>query len=184
MAADLVTVEPQTYTNVEFDADAIVVLVAEALARVPDVDPGAGVDVTIDEEAATTTFRIISLDPLRLHVDSGAVENLKDPRRLGHEHAAVTFTRIFLEVADRRAPWFGAPDIDAELTQAHAVAWDVNLHGRVAALGLRQHKPRYLYNFRNRHGFSDRADEVFEQLWSAGEIPWTRIVELSDAAHA
>lgn len=183
MAAEVVTVEPKVYTNVEFDAEMLAGLAAEALARVPDVDPGDGVAVNIDEDAATTTFRIASLDPLVLDVDSGAVENLKDPRRVGHEHAAITFTRIFLEVADRRTAGFGAPELGAEVSQAHAVAWDVNLHGRVAALGLRQHKPRYRYNFRNRHGFSDRADEVFDQLWSAGEIPWAKIVELSDSAH-
>ncbi|MEM9134335.1 MAG: hypothetical protein AAF962_23345 [Actinomycetota bacterium] len=182
MAAEVITVEPRSYVNVEFDADVLAGLAAEALARVPEVDPGVGVAVNIDENAATTTFRITSLDPLIFDVDSGAVENLKDPRRVGNEHAAVTFTRLFLEVADRRAAWFGAPELDADLSQAHATAWDVNLHGRVAGRGLRQHQPRYRYNFRNRHGFSDRADEVFEQLWSAGEIPWSRIVELSDSA--
>ena len=58
----------------------------------------------------------------------------------------------------------------------------MNLYGRTSRLGLRLHKPRFRYNFRNRHGFTDRADEVFDELWAAGEIPWMRIVQLSDSA--
>ncbi len=62
------------------------------------------------------------------------------------------------------------------------MAWDVNLFGRVARRGVKLHKPRYLYNFRNRHGFTDHADSAFEQLWDAGDTTWRRIKAFSDSA--
>lgn len=180
----MITVEPTVYTKVEYDADELARYAQAALERVSGLADDSDVMIKVLEDAATTTFRIVSLDPLVLEVDGGAVEDSKDPRRLGEEQSAITFTRAFLEVYDRRADWFHGPALDdPDVSKAHKMAWDVNLHGRVAGLGVRLHKPRYLYNFRNRHGFTDRADEVFEQLWSAGETTWRRITELSDSAH-
>ncbi|MEL7157954.1 MAG: hypothetical protein AAFN30_15355 [Actinomycetota bacterium] len=181
----MITVEPTTFTKVEYDADELAGYVQAALERVSGIPDNSDVLVTVLEDAATTTFRIRSIDPLVLEVDGGAVENHKDPRRLGAHESAITFTRALLEVYDRRADWFHGPALDAaDVSLAHKAAWDVNLHGRVAGLGVRLHKPRYLYNFRNRHGFTDQADVVFEQLWTAGETTWRRITELSDAAHS
>lgn len=180
----MITVQPTTFTKVEYDADLLARLAQAALERVPGVPGHTDVQINVMEDAATTTFRIASMEPLVLEVDGGAVEDSKDPRRVGEHESAITFTRAFLEVYDRQADWFHGPALDdADVSKAHKMAWDVNLHGRVSSLGVRLHKPRYIYNFRNRHGFTDRADEVFEQLWTAGETTWTRITELSDSAH-
>ncbi len=180
----MIDVQPTEYRFVEYDAAVIAGLADEALARVPGLPDDLDVTISVLEDNATTGYRLDALDPVALSVDGGALENHRDPRTLGHHECAVTFTRLFLELYDRRADWFGAPELGSDVDRAHWMAWDVNLHGRVARLGLRQHEPRYRYNFRNRHGFSDRADEVFDQLWTLGDTTWSRIVDLSDAARA
>lgn len=179
----MITVTPQTFTKVDFDAARLAELCAEAIARVPGLPTEMDLEVRIDEDAATSRMAVASLDPLVLALDSGAVEDYKRPRELGELAAAITFTRLLLEVVDRTDPSFGAPGLDEELTQAHAQAWDVNLYARVGRLGLRLHQPRFRYNFRNRHGFTDAADRVFDQLW-AEDLTWDRITELSDRAVA
>ena len=178
----MITVVPETYTKVDYDVTVLAGYAQASLERVLGSVNDHDVDIRINEEAATTRFSIVSIDPIVVDVDSGAVENARDPRRLGEGEANLTFTRIFLEVFDRRSSIFGAPALDEEPLQRHLMAWDVNLHGRLARLGLRVHQPRYRYNFRNRHGFTDHADGIFDQLWDAGDTTWRRIVELSDSA--
>jgi hypothetical protein len=178
----MITVSPTEFTKVEYDAGRIAALAAEALAGVADVDDNSTLELHIAENEATSVMRIESIDPIVLRIDGGAIENYRDPRRLGDLETKIAVTRLLLELADRRNPEFGAPDLAVETSQAHRQAWDVNLYGRVARHGLRLHKPRFLYNFRNRHGFTDHADRIFEQLWSGEDLTWPTITELSDRA--
>ena len=179
----MITVSPTEYTKVEYDADRIAALAGEALRSVPEIDD-TSLELRIAEDEATSRFHVVSVDPIVFALDGGAIEDYRDPRRLGDLETRIAVTRLLLEVADRRKPDFGGPALDAETSQAHRQAWDVNLYGRVARRGLRLHKPRFLYNFRNRHGFTDHADRIFEQLWSADDLTWPAITELSDSALA
>ena len=43
---------------------------------------------------------------------------------------------------------------------------------------------RWLYAFRNRHGFTDAADAAFDQLWTADDLTWDGITALSQEALA
>ncbi|MGF1598568.1 MAG: hypothetical protein ACFCVK_16850 [Acidimicrobiales bacterium] len=178
----MITVVPETYTKVEYDVGELRECAERALGRIPSLADGLDVEIRIDEMQATTRLWIVSLDPLVFELDSGAVENLRDPRRLGHLEAEVAFSRLFLELTDRWSDAFGAPALGADVSHAHRMAWDVNLYGRVGRLGLRLHTPRFRYNFRNRHGFSDLADRVFDRLWEADGLTWAQIVALSDEA--
>jgi len=179
----MITVRPERFTKVEYDHGQLVAHAEAALKRVFGPSADLDIEIEVDEDAATTRFAITAMEPVVVvDLDGGAVENLRDPRRFGGLAADITFTRIFLELYDRRLAVFGAPSLDEQPSQAQRMAWDVNLYGRVARLGLRLHKPRFLYNFRNRHGFTDKADAVFEQLWEAGDTTWRRIADLSDSA--
>jgi hypothetical protein len=178
----MITVVPDTYTKVDYDVEALRTGVQRSWQRVMGTARELDLEIRLDEDAATTRFSVLSLDPLIVEVDGGAIENLRDPRTLGENEVELAFTRLFLEVYDRQLAVFGAPPLDEELSQAHRTAWDVNLFGRVARRGVRLHKPRYLYNFRNRHGFTDHADAIFEQLWDAGDTTWRRIADFSDSA--
>ena len=182
----MITVSPTEFTQVEYDADEIAAYAAEAFAAVAEQHADLAADTPLDlqvaENEATSRIAVTSLDPIVFAVDGGAIEDYRDPRRLGGLETRIVVTRLLLEVLDRRNPEFGAPAVDAETDQAHRQAWDVNLYGRVARHGLRLHKPRFLYNFRNRHGFTDHADRTFEQLWSSDDLTWADIVALSDRA--
>ena len=179
----MISVAPETFTKVDFDATRIAEYASAALAMVADLSNDLDLDLQIDEDAATSRLAISSLDPIVFAIDGGALEDYKKPRELGELESKIAVCRLLLELVDRRNPGFGAPGLGVEAsTQAHRQAWDVNLYGRVGRLGLRLHKPRFLYNFRNRHGFTDNADRAFEQLWSTDELTWSRITELSDTA--
>ncbi|MEM9565413.1 MAG: hypothetical protein AAGA93_22510 [Actinomycetota bacterium] len=178
----MIVVRPETYTKVDFDVEHIATLAQRSLEGVAELPDDLEVVVDVDEDQATNRVRVAELDPARLEVDGGAIEHYRQPRTLGDLESLITFTRLFLELADRRSSTFGAPAIGSDVTHANRMAWDINLYGRTARHGLRIHQPRYRYNFRNRHGFSDRADRVFDQLWAAEELTWARIVELSDSA--
>jgi hypothetical protein len=82
--------------------------------------------------------------------------------------------RLFHRLADRLNPRFADAPADDELTLAQATAWDAYAVGRCAQVGYAPQKQRRLYHFRNRHGFTDVADRVFERLWSAapGSLGW------------
>ena len=178
----MITVVPTEFVKVEYDADRIAALSAETVAAVPGVPDDLDIELRIAEDEATSRMAIVSLDPVVFALDGGAIEDYRDPRRLGAPETKITITRLLLELLDRRDPAFGAPALDADVSQAHAQAWDVNLYGRVARLGHRLHPPRFRYNFRNRHGFTDAADRAFDQLWAADGLDWARIVAFSDDA--
>ena len=54
--------------------------------------------------------------------------------------------------------------------------------GRLDHLGYPANRQRWLYNFRNRHGFTDQADESFAEIWSADGLSWEELSALSDRA--
>ena len=136
----MITVSPTEFTQVEYDADQIAALAAEALAGVAGrVDSEATglaadspLDLRIDEDEATSKMRVESLDPIVFGLDGGAIEDYRDPRRLGGLETKIAVTRLLLEVLDRRNPDFGAPELGAESDPAYRQAWDVNVYGRVA----------------------------------------------------
>lgn len=178
----MIVVRPQTYTKVDFDSEHIQLLAQRALESVAALPDDLAVTVNVDEDQATNRVRVSSMDPVTLEIDGGALENYKQPRTIGELESSITFTRLFLEVVDRQSSSFGAPPVEEDLTHALRMAWTVNLYGRTSRHGLHVHQPRYRYNFRNRHGFSDLADRTFDQLWSANEFTWAQIVELSNGA--
>ena len=179
---NVITIWPPTFTKVEYEASQLAELVRSALALVPALPPDLDIEVRVDEEQATTRAAVVSMEPLVFAADSGALENLKDPRRCGELESTVTFVRLFLEVVDRHSESFGAPELGKPMTHAHKISWEVNLFGRASRLGLRLHSPRFRYDFRNRHGFSDNADRIFDVLWASDDLSFARIVELSARA--
>ena len=167
-----VVVTPTTYTYVFFDADAITAVASTLLDQV-------GLDVALRVEVDETTpmgrARITSLEPLTIHAESGAFEDLKRPRQLSEGRTADVVGRLLLKAKDRMDPAFGEPPPDDALSLAQAVAWDVYAVGRLGRLGYPVQRQRRLYQFRNRHGFTDAADAAFERLWTADGLTWADI---------
>jgi hypothetical protein len=86
--------------------------------------------------------------------------------------------RMLLRVKDRLDPLFQGAPADEDLSLQEMVAWTVYSEGRCDRLGLPTQKQRWLYHFRNRHGFSDVADEAFYRLWNADHLGWADIVAI------
>jgi hypothetical protein len=178
-----VTVTPEAFTMVEFDADEIRAL-AEQLAAEAGLPEGTAVQVDVIEKTPLGRVRVESLDPVRITVEGGAFEDPQRIRHLSRDRVVDVLGVHLLQVADRLDPAFGGPELGEELSLAHRVAWDVYAVGRLARLGHPTQRQRRLYHFRNRHGFTDAADAAFEQLWGASGLTWVTLTAISDEAAA
>ncbi|MCU1358904.1 MAG: hypothetical protein JWN99_193, partial [Ilumatobacteraceae bacterium] len=90
--------------------------------------------------------------------------------------------RVLLRARDRMSGHFDDAPSDADLTLAQLAAWETYCVGRLERVGVTVNQQRWRYNFRNRHGFIDRADAAFDQLWSSDGLTWTELDGISRAA--
>lgn len=178
-----VSVTPETFTLVSFDAGEIAAIGERLLGDV-GLPAGTALHIEVDETTPLGRATVTSLDPLTVSVESGALEDPKNPRQLSEPGSADVLGRLLFRVRDRLDPSFGDPPPDKELALAQSVAWDAYAVGRLARLGYRSQRQRRLYHFRNRHGFTDAADEAFERLWTADALTWAEIVAISEGAIA
>lgn len=179
-----VTVTPETFTMVQFDAKAIAA-VTRKLVREIGIPARTPVLVEVDERVPLGRCELASIDPLVLQIEGGALEDPKRPRQLSKDRVADCVGRLLFQARDRLDPGFGPVPPADSLPLPLANAWDVSAAGRLVALGYPSQRQRWLYAFRNRHGFTDTADEAFDRLWSGtGPITWDEIARLSADAEA
>ena len=181
-----VTVTPETFTLVKFEAGEITSVVESLL---PAIGIPADQDVVIEVDETNPLGRAIvtSYDnPIVIAVESGALEDPKRPRHVSATGSADVLGRLLFRVHDRRSAGFGDPPPDDEIPVPESVAWDAYCIGRLVRLGFKHHdnRQRRLYHFRNRHGFTDAADEAFDRLWTADDLTWSDIVALSEKARS
>lgn len=176
-----ITVTPEEFTMVEFSAEAIVDIASRVFDEV-DVEGVESIHIEIDESSPLARARISSVDPLTLSVEGGAFEDTRRPRQLSEDRTADTIGRYLLKATDRLTGAFGDAPPDDELTLAQSVAWDVYCVGRLARRGFKGQRKRRLYQFRNRHGFTDAADQAFEELWTGDGLSWADVDRISSAA--
>ncbi|HEV7761346.1 MAG TPA: hypothetical protein VGO78_20215 [Acidimicrobiales bacterium] len=176
-----ITVTPDTFTMVDYDAATIAETTATLCQRV-GLPVGLAVRVDVDQTTPLGRARIVGTDPVVLSVESGALEDNHRPRQYHEANAALVLGRLLVKLRDRLDPAFGdAPDDDA-LTLELSAAWDAYATGRLERLGYTVQRQRRLYQFRVRHGFSDDGDAAFAQLWEGENLSWARIEELSTGA--
>lgn len=175
-----VTVHPEEFTFVRYDAGEIAALVDDLAAQLDLRDHEIVLEV--NERSPLGTAELRSLEPIGLFVDSGALEHPKAPRTLSTEGTVDVLGRLLLEARDRMDPTFGAPALGEPLPLRHRVAWDTYCMGRLAALGHRSQTQRRRYHFRARHGFTDHADAAFDRLWTSPDLTWAEVTEISDTA--
>ena len=169
MARVLVT--PEAFTMVKFDHPRLVELVEEVADGV-GIPADLEVRVEVDEGSPLGRTKLVSVEPVALWIQGGALENPKVPRTLSDRSVRDVLARLLFRAKDRLDPSFaGAPEDDDLSLQQHT-AWDTYAVGRAERLGYKPSKQRRLYHFRNRHGFSDVADTVFDRLWSADALTW------------
>jgi hypothetical protein len=178
--ARTVTVEPAEFRLVEFDSSELARLVASVADRI-GLPQEMALRVEVDETTPLGRARLASIDPLVLEVESGGFEDPLRPRRLSPTNVEATAGRLLMQALDRLSPAFGDAPPDAALTLAEASAWDAYATGRLDRLGYPSQRDRRRYHFRIRHGFTDAADAAFERLWSASELTWDEVRELSES---
>ncbi len=176
-----VTVTPETFSMVRYDAGEISAIVERLIDDV-GLPAGAAVTLEIDERVPLGKAELRSVDPIELFVEGGALEDDKRPRELSRAATADVVGRLLMEARDRLDPAFDAPALDEDLPLRVKTAWDVYSVGRLARRGYRAQRQRRLYAFRTRHGFTDAADAAFEALWTGTGLSFADIARLSDSA--
>jgi hypothetical protein len=176
-----VTVTPESFSYVSFDADEIGAVTERLLGEV-GLPADAEVRIEVDETTPLSRALVTSLDPITISVESGALEDPKKPRHISSHAVVDSIGRLLLRVRDRLDPGFGEPPPDSDLTLPQAAAWDAYTMGRLSRHGYKAQRQRRLYHFRNRHGFTDVADDAFARLWDAETLSWDEIDEISARA--
>ncbi len=175
-----VTVTPEHFVVVDFDAGAIAAVAAEMADRLGLGD--RSIAIAVDETTLLNRVIVTAGDQIEIRAESGAFEDPKRPRSQSVAVTRFTVARALLVARDRLSGGFGEAPADAELTIAQRAAWQSYLAGRLSRLGVPVHEQRWRYDFRNRHGFSDLVDAAFRQVWEADDLDWPRLADISDRA--
>lgn len=165
-----VTVTPEEFTFVLFEADRIA-SIAAAIAAAIGLE--ADIHIEVDQTSPLSRIRVVSVDPVELFAQSGALEEPRHPRHLSEQSMAESLGRLLYRVKDRRAGGFDDAPEEDELTLGQLNAWDTYGLGRLARAGFPVGQPRWIYHFRMRHGFTDVSTAAFERLWSADGLAWS-----------
>lgn len=176
-----VTLTPETFSFVFFDPAELIGIVEQLVGQIGLPD-GVDVAVQVDETTPLGRAELVSVDPITITVESGALEDVKRPRHLSVPGATDVLGRLLFEARDRLDPAFGQPPADLTLQQSSA--WQAYCVGRLHRLGHAAQRKRRLYQFRTRHGFNDAVDTAFEQLWNGDDLTWADIAAASDRAAA
>ena len=175
-----VTVTPQTFNFVAYDA-ALIQRVAEELLQslgLADRD----LNIEVDETTPLARTRVEVGDAISIRAESGAFEDTRRPRQQSEVATATSLGRVLLRVRDRLNDGFGDAPPDEDLTLAQVAAWETYSVGRLERLGIDVNQQRWRYNFRNRHGFTDEADQAFNRLWASDGLTWDELEAISAAA--
>ncbi len=170
-----VTVAPDPFTLVPYDAGRIGQLAADAAALAGFADD---VDVTLEIDEVlphplTGTFVDVTPSGVHIWMSGANFEDPKRPVRFQEVLAQAELVRAFLRGADRLRPEFRDAVADEDLSDRQRAAWDVWTEGRAQRLGVVGTRPdRLRYHYRLHHGFNDTADAVFERLWDADALTW------------
>ena len=165
-----VTVTPQTFNFVAYDAALIQRVGEELLASIGLDDHDLNIEV--DETTPLARTRVEVGEAISIRAESGAFEDTKRPRQQSEVATATSLGRVLLRVKDRLTGGFGEAPPDEDLTLAQVAAWETYSVGRLGRLGIDVNEQRWRYNFRNRHGFTDEADEAFNRLWNSDGLTW------------
>jgi hypothetical protein len=175
-----VTVTPETFTFVAFDAQQIA-RIAQSLVKALGLDDHP-VSIEVDETTPLARTTLTIGDTIAIRAESGAFEDTRKPRQQSETATATSIGRVLLRARDRLHGGFGEAPADDELSLAQMAAWEAYCVGRLVRLGIEVNEQRWRYNFRNRHGFTDASDAAFDQIWSSDGLTWGELDELSRAA--
>ncbi|MGY9071509.1 MAG: hypothetical protein ACKVHU_00925 [Acidimicrobiales bacterium] len=178
-----IEVTPNEFTMVFFDAAVIAEVAADVAVKV-GLPEDLKLSLIVDEGSPLGRSRVSSYDPIEFTIDGGAFEDTRRPRNLSKARTADVLGRLMYRVIDRSSGQFDDAPEDGDIDLALHAAWDAHSVGRLERLGFSPQRKRRVYQFRNRHGFTDRADQAFEELWGSSELSWADIERLSTGCRA
>lgn len=175
-----VTVTPDPFTLIPFDAAEIAAVVEEAAAIV-DFPPEVAIDFTVDEELfppLTGTMTDVVDGRAALWISAANLEDTRQPRHFAPEQTLQDVAAMLLRAKDRLSEDFADAPPERELSRGERIAWDIYAIGRTERFGLGVRRQRELYDFRLQHGFTDVADAAFDRCWNAPSMTFAGIREL------
>ena len=176
-----ITVTPETFHFVSFDAP-YTARIAARVATMLGLDDIA-IEVVVDESSPLSrVFVDAAPDRIVVTAHSGALEDTKRPTNQSEQATTLTLARALLRARDRIRGGFTDAPADSALEFRQTAAWDAHIVARLSRLGIAINKQAFLYNFRNRHGFADTVDAIFETIWSTDETTWGELDTLSARA--
>ncbi|MDQ1423532.1 MAG: hypothetical protein QOD72_1030 [Acidimicrobiaceae bacterium] len=177
-----VTVTPQQFTFVDYDAAEIERLMADLAAKL-----GITTDIALEVDETSPLARVTVVDagdPITVRADSGALEDTKRLRQLSARAVRTSIGRVLLRLRDRASGAFDDAPPDTELTLPQQATWDTYCVGRLERIGVPVNQQRWRYNFRNRHGFNDDVDVAFDRIFAAEGWSWAELAAVSEDARA
>ncbi len=173
------TVTPDRFLLVDFDADAIAREADDIADRLGLGD--TAIAINVDESTFLARVVVtVAAGAVRIDAESGAFEDTKRPRQQSIEVSRTTLAKALLRARDRLDGSFASAPADDELSVAERATWNAYVAARLARLGFPIVEQRFRYDFRNRHGFTDATDAVFERLWSVDRLDWPALRDMSD----
>lgn len=175
-----ITVTPDPFTLIAYDAAEIRSLLEEAVA-LASIPPGVDIELNVDQElfAPLTGHMSDVVDgKIVLWVSGGNFEDNKRPTHFSADQARADLAVMALRAKDRLSDDFAAAPADAQLSRGERAAWDAYAVGRAGRLGVAVRRPRQLYDFRLQHGFTDAADAAFDRCWNGEHLTWDGIREI------
>ena len=175
-----VTVTPDPFTLVPFDAAVIAALIEDVAAAVEfplDVDIALEVDEELFPPLTGHMSDVVDGKAV-LWVSAANLESTRQRRTFAPEAARVDFAVMLLRAKDRLSDDFAGAPPDRTLDRGERAAWDIYAIGRADRLGFDVRRPRELYGFRLQHGFTDVADAAFDRCWDAPSMTYAGILEI------
>jgi hypothetical protein len=175
-----VTVTPDPFTLVPYDAGEIRSLVEDA-AALAEIPSGVEILLVVDEELfAPLTGHMSDVVDGRvvLWISGANFEDNRRPTYFSADQARLDLGVMLLRAKDRLSEDFADAPPDAQVSRGERTAWDTYAAGRASRRGLPVRRPRQLYDFRLQHGFTDAADAAFVRCWEADHLTWAALREI------
>jgi hypothetical protein len=172
-----VTLVPEAFTLVKFDASEVRALVETAIADTgfpADVDVTVEVDEVLPHPLTASLVEIVDGAAL-LWFTGGCFESPQRQTGLSVEHTKVELAAALFRAKDRLTGGFESAPDDESLTERQRTIWDAYAEARTAAIGYPVRVPRRRYVFRLYAGFNDVADAEFDRIWSGATFDWPEL---------
>jgi hypothetical protein len=174
-----VTVTPDPFVLVNYDAGALAALIETVASRV-GLDDDVEIAIEVDEALPRPLIAsYVDADDagdgrgrISIWCSGGNFEHPQYPRRFDDAGAELKLAVDLRRAADRLTPGFADAPPDSALSERQREAWETTAAGRVSRLGFAVREPLTRYHFRLSNGFGDAVDAVYERLWGGDDITW------------